>query len=243
MITRITAHRGASYLAKHENTLESFQLAIDLKADKVEFDVRRTSDRKLVIFHDSTFFDQPISYQTYREMQQHAAEEGYRIPLFEEVVKLCAGRIYMDIEIKEAGYEQELIDILHRYYKYTDYSIKSFEDPAVYHVKKLDPQITTGLLLGKDRRDVGYLLFRFKEIFPVRRLRQAGCDFVSPYHFYATPFFIFRMHRHHYPVQVWTVNKEKHVRKFLKRGVDEIITDKPDMGLVVRRKYYRSRKK
>ena len=46
--TMVIAHRGASALAPHENTLEAFQIAIDLKADMVEFDVRKTSDNILI---------------------------------------------------------------------------------------------------------------------------------------------------------------------------------------------------
>lgn len=241
--TKIVAHRGASYLAKRDNTIEAFQLAIDLKADMVEFDVRCTSDRKLVVFHDSTFADQPIAYQTFAELSGHAAEAGFQVPTFEDVVKLCHGKIFMDIEIKTPGYEKELIHILHKYCDYDEYSVKSFEDPAVYHIKQIDPNIRTGLLLGKDRRDVGYILWRFKEIFPTRRLRQAHCDFVSPFHFYATRFFIYRMHRKNYPVQVWTVNKEKLAKRMLKYGVDMLITDKPDMGMAVRHRYYHGKQR
>jgi len=236
-MTKIIAHRGASQLAKHENTLEAFQLAIDINADMVEFDVRCTSDRKLVVFHDSTFADQPIAYQTYREMEEHAAAEGFHVPVFEDVVKLCRGRIFMDIEVKAPGYEREMIDILHKYCSYEEYSIKSFEDPAVYHIKQIDPAIKTGLLLGKSHVGVA---FRFKEIFPVRRLRQAKCDFVAPIYPYISRLYVYRMHRHNYPVQVWTVNKEKQIWKYLKYKVDAIITDKPDLGLVVRKKYYRA---
>ncbi len=235
-MTKIVAHRGASYLAKRENTIESFRLAIDLNADMVEFDVRCTSDRKLVVFHDSTFGDMPISYQTYEELNRSAAEEGFRVPTFEEVVRLCAGRIFMDIEVKDGGYEKELVHILHKYCTYEQYSVKSFFDPIVYRVKKIDPQITTGLLLGKDHPG---FIWRMKEVFPVRRLRQAKCDFVAPFWVFSSRGFVWRMHRRGYPVYVWTVNTPGLVRKLLKRRVDGVITDKPDMGLAVRKNLYK----
>jgi len=47
----IIAHRGASALAV-ENTIESFRKAIDLGADMIEFDVRRTKDKVFVVYHD-----------------------------------------------------------------------------------------------------------------------------------------------------------------------------------------------
>ena len=47
------AHRGASAY-KPENTLASFQKAIDLNADMVEFDIRLSKDKKIVVIHDQT---------------------------------------------------------------------------------------------------------------------------------------------------------------------------------------------
>ena len=51
MKTYVLAHRGVSILAP-ENTRASFQLAIDMGVDGVEFDVQMTKDDKLVIIHD-----------------------------------------------------------------------------------------------------------------------------------------------------------------------------------------------
>lgn len=50
--TKIWAHRGASAYAP-ENTLEAFQLAIDMGADGVELDVQFSKDKQLVVIHDS----------------------------------------------------------------------------------------------------------------------------------------------------------------------------------------------
>ncbi len=50
-MTDIIAHRGSSTLAR-ENTVAAFAAARHLGADGVEFDVRRTSDRELVVHHD-----------------------------------------------------------------------------------------------------------------------------------------------------------------------------------------------
>ena len=47
----IIAHRGWSSGAP-ENTLESFQLALELGADGMELDVRLTKDRRIVVMHD-----------------------------------------------------------------------------------------------------------------------------------------------------------------------------------------------
>src|SRR3989304_3787971 len=47
----IIAHRGASAY-EPENTLRSFKRAFELGADMIEFDVRLSRDRHLVIMHD-----------------------------------------------------------------------------------------------------------------------------------------------------------------------------------------------
>ena len=49
----IFAHRGASAHAP-ENTLAAFELAVKQGAPAIEFDVKLTSDRQVVIIHDQT---------------------------------------------------------------------------------------------------------------------------------------------------------------------------------------------
>ena len=47
----VIGHRGAPSLA-HENTLESFNLALLNNVDGLEFDVQLTKDHKYVVYHD-----------------------------------------------------------------------------------------------------------------------------------------------------------------------------------------------
>src|SRR5438874_2881347 len=49
--TDVICHRGASEHA-HENTLEAFRATFELGGDGNEFDIRRTKDGVLVVFHD-----------------------------------------------------------------------------------------------------------------------------------------------------------------------------------------------
>ena len=64
----IVAHRGASWLVKVENTLDSFEKAIEVGSDMVEFDVRKTSDDILVVYHDKHLADYPIKLTAYDEL-------------------------------------------------------------------------------------------------------------------------------------------------------------------------------
>ncbi len=49
--TKIVGHRGAKGYAP-ENTISSFQKAIDLECDKIELDVRLSKDNQLIVIHD-----------------------------------------------------------------------------------------------------------------------------------------------------------------------------------------------
>ena len=78
---KVIAHRGASGLVDVENTLEAFEKAVEIKADMVEFDVRKTKDNVLIVFHDKNFQDVPIGWLTYEEMEKRANAQGFHVPL------------------------------------------------------------------------------------------------------------------------------------------------------------------
>lgn len=231
MISAIIAHRGASALATHENTLEAFQIAIDLQADFAEFDIRKTRDHQLIAFHNPDLNGVDIRTLTYEEICKITGQKGYRVPLLLEVLKLCHGKIKLDIELKETGYEQEIIDMVERFYDYSDYMMKSFIDRSVLRIKELDPNIKAGLLIGTPRNNI---VHRLNEYFPMHRLHVCKADFISPHYQFVTRDFILRMHLHHKEVYVWTVNDIAKMSKLIRRGVDGIITDRPDFGLQAR---------
>jgi glycerophosphoryl diester phosphodiesterase len=61
--TLIIAHRGVTSPAR-ENTLEAFRKAIELGADMIEFDVRRTKDLRVVVHHDPGISGVPLDRMT-----------------------------------------------------------------------------------------------------------------------------------------------------------------------------------
>ena len=233
---KIIAHRGGAGLGGVENTLEAFENAIELGIDMVEFDVRRTKDNALIVYHDSSIDDRLLKDMTYSEIQTLAERKGFSVPSFIDVIKLCHNRVFMDIEIKETGYEARVVKILHKYLDHSEYSVKSFYDVTPYRIKNLDSNITVGLLLGRDDAD---FRMRYNEIFPMRRLKACRADFVSPYPLLMLFSFTRRMNHYGYPVYVWTVNKRFLLWYFLRfTKVAGLITDRPDImkKLVKKRK-------
>ena len=101
----VIAHRGASGLTGEDNTLRSFALAIDLRCDYVEFDVRRSRD-EVVCFHDARVGPAPVAQLTLGELRERT---GLAVPTLGEVLDFCRGRIGLDVEIKDPGVEAEVL--------------------------------------------------------------------------------------------------------------------------------------
>jgi glycerophosphoryl diester phosphodiesterase len=231
----IIAHRGASAFAR-ENTIESFQKAIELRADMIEFDVRRTKDHVLIAHHDAFLKGKPIRDLAYEEIRQMAREQGFPLAALEEILQCTKGKIGLDVELKEEGYEKEVVDLLSRYFQKDQFVITSFHDSCIKRVKENDPEIKTGLILGIWKP--GNLIFtRLSEFFPIRRCKKAGADMLVPNWELLKFGFLERVKRKNIPVFVWTVNDEEMIRKLLQdERVDGIITDRPDLALSLRQK-------
>ena len=224
--TLVIAHRGASALAEHENTLEAFQIAIDIGTDMAEFDVRKTSDDVLIVYHDSTIDGKKVRDLTYNRINDIAKKSGYRVPTLVEVLDLCRGKIHLDIELKESGYERRVVSLVKERFGYNEFSIKSFKDKVSYNIKMIDPRIKTGLLLGKEKAGMNV---RINEYFPGRRVKRCKADFISPHFLLCTKEYIRRMKSKGISVYVWTVNDEKVMDRMIKLHVDGIISDRPDI--------------
>jgi glycerophosphoryl diester phosphodiesterase len=237
----IVAHRGNTATVKFENTIEAFQKAIllfrgcsdEIGSPKIEFDLRMSQDGYIVSYHDRSIDDIEIKDLKYHELQSIANSKGFEIPLFEDILKLCRNRIDLDIEIKEEGYEDLAIALTTKYFKYSNFVIKSFNDASVRKIKDLDPQIKVGLLLGKISPK-SPILSILAQVFPEYRIFKTGADFVAP-HFRLLKFgFLWRMKLLKKEVYVWTVNEERRLLKLLKsKYISSIITDKPELALKI----------
>ena len=229
----IIAHRGASALVAHENTLEAFEKAIEIGAQAMEFDVRLTRDKVIISYHDEYIEEGlKISNLTYNEIEEKANKKGFSVPTVEEILKISKNKIILDIELKETGYEEELIQLVTSYLGYEQFFMKSFLDESIIKIKEIDPNIRTGLLLGVNKPK-NLILTRISELFPHYRILKAKPDFISPNYQVLKLGFINRMKLHKLPIFVWTVNDEVLMKKLLKSDITAIITDYPDFGLKV----------
>ena len=225
----VTAHRGYSAAAP-ENTLPAFQLAIDQGCEWAELDVQMTRDGVVMVTHDTslrrcTGRNENIYDLTYNEVRKLDAGRwfgqkytGAKVPTLEEVLDLCKGKIQLNIEIKPNAatpeLEAETIRIIREKGFAQDCTITSQSYETLCKVKELAPEIRTGYILALG---VG----SYYDL--------PAADFFSVQSTFITSGMVQQIHKRSKTISAWTVNREEDASELLSIGVDDLITDKPDM--------------
>ncbi len=163
-------------------------------------------------------------------------------PQLDTVLDLCAGRVGLDIEIKELGYEEEVIAAASTRFSRERLLYTSFEEPVVSTVRRLDPNARCGLLLGPGRLRSRAQRY---EALPFELAERCGADLLAVHQWLAP---VRRRSRRTlgtgllaeatargFPLMVWTVNGPQRLRAYLADGrVAGIITDLPGQALETR---------
>lgn len=235
----IQAHRGASGYA-YQNTIEAFDKALEMKADSIELDIRKTLDKKIIVVHDPLYNGKHINDWNYDELiletkkDKKNSDEGFVMPLFIDVLKRYKGKYIIDIEIKEEGYEQEIVDMILSVLDLNEFHIRSFSEKTIRTIKKINKKIFAILLIGAEFPKYGFLT-RIAELFPLAKILRSKCDAVSPHYLLVRVCYVQRMHFLGKPVFVWTVNEEDIMRKMISKHVDGVVTNYPDIALRIQK--------
>ncbi len=229
MVTKIISHRGRTSNASPDNTLQSIGDAIDLNIDMVEFDVRRTGDGQIVCFHDAEIDDTPLTDLSFFEI----TEMNPMIPTLEQVLWLSKGKIEVDVELKETGYENEVIDMILDYFEYSNFIMKSFDRKVVRRIKEIDRKVYTGLLMGEEWKPSKFIDV-LKESFTGSSVIEDGADFLSPNYKIFEIGLMAKLSKKQIPIQVWTVNDDNLLETLLRKGIHSIVTDIPERAMEIR---------
>ena len=230
----VVAHRGIATGAA-ENTIEAFTNAIAAGADMVEFDVRRTRDGELIVFHDSRVGGTVTGDLTRDEI---ASVKGVRPPLFAEVLGACAGQIRLDVELKEDGYVPEAMTLLRAALDKAgadaaEQVVTSFLPAVVARAKDAFPDVSTGLLVGTDG-PFYQLREHYRQLFPIGLARQVRADYLAPHYKLASYGVVARAAAAGLPCLLWTVNDDADITRFASDPrVAAIITDRAARALAL----------
>ena len=212
-------HRGAKG-HKPENTLVSFEKAIDLNVDGVELDVHLSSDGKLIVIHDGTIDRTTngkglVNQFTASELQKHG------IPTLTEVLDLANRQCFVNIELKGIGTEKPVIELIEHYilYKkwfYNDFLVSSFDWKMLEDVHFLDPRIRIGLLTEDAIEEA------------VAFAKKIKAFSIHPDYVLLSKENVALMQDNGFEVYPWTVNSIEDIQKIKSFNVNGIISDLPD---------------
>lgn len=229
-------HRGARGLAP-ENTLAGMRAAMHAGADGVEFDVQRTADGHLVVFHDDDLkricnISGRIVTSTLAQLRELDAGRhfgpqfaGELIPTLDEVLEALPANAFVNIEAKRFrfrsdGLEAGIVEAIGRYNLAGRCIVSSFNPVLLWRLGRIDRTIPLGLLYAPDEPP------GLNRGWPRYLLR---LDALHPYHEQVTPKLLQQARGRGQQVNTWTVNERAEMKRLIDLGVDSMITDRPDL--------------
>jgi glycerophosphoryl diester phosphodiesterase len=240
-----TAHRGASAYAP-ENTLAAFRVGIDQKSDWIESDVQRTKDGELVLMHDTTLSRTTdveeifpgrapwrVADFTLAEIRRLDAGSwmgpefaGEPVPTMAEMVdQVRRSRSGILMEIKHPalypGIEAEVAEVFASFPGYVTsavaagrLAVQSFDWESMRRYRAAQPEVPVGLLGTPTLAELPGL---------------AWADQINPNWRTFDKAYVDRVHALGMEVHTWTIDDPADMRTVLDRGVDGVITNKPDV--------------
>ncbi|WP_353625619.1 glycerophosphodiester phosphodiesterase family protein [Bacillus sp. JCM 19041] len=245
-MTAIYGHRGAA--GTHpENTLLSFEEALNNKVDGIELDVQMTKDGQLIIMHDPTVDRTTsgsgyVNEMTLMEIKQLSAGSkfshmtGYdsntwpsiEVPTLRETLNLIRPhRIELNIEFKpnlatHKGIEEAVLKEVESHGQGLNVSYSSFHLPILMRLKALKKEVETAYLVEQNvpfPRD--YLETFDLTTFHVSKKQLLGNSY-------------FEEEKLLEDIRAWTVNRDEDIKKLLQKNVKAIMTDFPKRAIALR---------
>lgn len=224
-------HRGTKGYAS-ENSLFSFEKAIEMGVDGIELDVHLSLDGQIIVIHDDTIdrttngkgFVNTLSLQelkTFRINEKQASELEQQIPTLNEVFDLVNQTCFINIELKGKGTASAVVALIEKYiweknWKYANFLVSSFDWNAVQEVRFLNENIPIGILT-ETNLDLAFSFAKFMK-----------AEAIHPEFHLLTQDNTTQILAKGIQVFPWTVNEYEAIQKIKTYNVNGIITDFPD---------------
>jgi glycerophosphoryl diester phosphodiesterase len=228
---RRIGHKGADHIAPG-NTLASFDAALAHHVDMIEFDVLSENldgTGELLLVHD---FKHLAAHRdgvlTLEQGLAHFAQDAF-------------ADVELDVDLKLAGYEDRVIDALHRHGLASRALISTMEQDSLPRIRELDPGIRLGwsvpprrfhVLARRHMLPAGLaMLPMLREWLPrvaAKRLHAGEIDAVMAHHRLVTPRFARAIAAAGGELYVWTVDDAALIARFERMpGFSGVITNDP----------------
>lgn len=138
---KLIAHRGLRTKTIKENTLASFQNAINNpRISGFEFDIRKTLDNQFVVNHNAFIKSVLIKRHTYKYLKKK-----YNLPLLSEVLDLNTHKIML-VEIKDSHFPYRKFMKILNSYKNKNIYVMSFHNKVIEKLKRKGASAKLGIL-------------------------------------------------------------------------------------------------
>jgi glycerophosphoryl diester phosphodiesterase len=211
----LLGHRGARATRRiPENTIASFDLCMAHGCDGFEFDVRRSGDGEAVICHDPVWRASEGGHPGVEIAGASVAElEG--ILQLGQVIERYARQAYLDIELKIAGLENPVVEMLRAHPPERGFVVSSFKPDTLMRVRHVAPEVPLGLICDTRAQLATW------DTLPV--------SVVIPHFKLVTRELVLALHAAGKQVLVWTVNESAMMRELEEWGVDGLISDETEL--------------
>lgn len=201
----LIAHRGMPRFAR-ENTLASFELALQAGADAIELDVHISADAAVVVHHDAELRDAtPLSSLSATELARCG------VATLDEVCDLVGDRVVLYVEAKAPRSATQIVQCLTAHEVRA--AVHSFDYQVVDAVRYLAPGLPVGLLVANREADAVSLARKHavRDVWPAVDLIDARL--------------MESLHALGARVIAWTANDENDARRLQELGIDGLCTD------------------
>ena len=206
---KVIGHRGASGLP--ENTIPSFERALEQGADGFELDIRQSGDGQLVVVHGSVIGLHSVQSTPYEKFRNLG--NGFEVPLFADVLKQFGKQTFLDIELKTGGFEEQAVALIKQWADLSRVMVSGFNTDMLNKVHDLCPEARLGFIYNRTQDE--------------ESRHNSPIDVVIPQFRLASRELIREVHEEELEVFAWTVNEESEMRRLIALGVDGMITDEP----------------
>ena len=219
----VIGRRGAAGLAP-ENTLSSLRAGFQAGVDILQFDVYVTKDAIPVLLTDDVLKQTqqlrvPPHSMTFKQLAQ--IEPSHTPLKLDKVLQLYFGRILLNLELKSSGGAQTVIDTIKNYagnkqHQWDNILLSSFKAGELIAARRASKYVNLALL--HDLNPFAYITYQ-----PFLSLTAVG------FH---------RLHINSLALQIakkaglftysYTVNRPDAARRLEARGIDGVMTNRPD---------------
>ena len=213
-------HRGAKGYVS-ENTLASFQKALDLNADGIELDVHVCASGELVVFHDFTLDRMTngsgeIHNFSLEELKKLKVDGEFEIPTLEEVLNLINRKCRVNIELKGPA-----VEIIEKYiqdnnWKMDNFIISSFQRDELSKVSQLNSKVPLAVLTQASVEQA------------MEWAEEFSTNIIHPHFSLLTEDNCKLANVKGFKINTWTVNDVADIERLKKYKINGIISDFPD---------------